>query len=133
MVFGQIWLLFMGIDNLIVAGFLSVKQLGYYALAISVTNYILQLPRSIGQAMFPRMAERFGETGEVASFAGYATDAQRLLAYMIVPIFVAGAFYAFPVLIRHALPEFKPRSRSSTSWSRAASSWRCATCRSRRC
>jgi len=108
MVFGQIWLLFMGIDNLIVAGFLSVKQLGYYALAISVTNYILQLPRSIGQAMFPRMAERFGETGEVASFAKYAIDAQRLLAYMIVPVFVAGAFYAFPVLIRHALPEFKP-------------------------
>jgi O-antigen/teichoic acid export membrane protein len=108
MVFGQIWLLFMGIDNLIVAGFLSVKQLGYYALAISVTNYILQLPRSIGQAMFPRMAERFGETGEVASFATYATEAQRLLAYMIVPVFVAGAFYAFPVLIRHALPEFKP-------------------------
>lgn len=108
MVFGQIWLLFMGIDNLIVAGFLSVKELGYYALAISVTNYILQLPRSIGQAMFPRMAERFGETGEVASFARYATDAQRLLAYMIVPVFVAGAFYAFPVLIRHALPDFRP-------------------------
>ncbi len=107
-VFGQIWLLFMGIDNLIVAGFLSVKELGYYALAISVTNYILQLPRSIGQAMFPRMAERFGETGEIASFARYAIDAQRLLAYMIVPVFVAGAFYAFPVLIRHALPEFKP-------------------------
>ncbi len=108
MVFGQIWLLFMGIDNLIVAGFLSIKELGYYALAISVTNYILQLPRSIGQALFPRMAERFGETGEVASFAAYATEAQRLLAYMIVPVFVAGAYYAFPVLIRHALPEFKP-------------------------
>jgi O-antigen/teichoic acid export membrane protein len=108
MVFGQIWLLFMGIDNLIVAGFLSIEQLGYYALAISVTNYILQLPRSIGQALFPRMAERFGETGEVASFATYAIDAQRMLAYLIVPVFVAGAFYAFPVLIRHALPEFKP-------------------------
>ena len=34
----QIWLLFMGIDNLIVAGFISVKELGYYALAVSVTR-----------------------------------------------------------------------------------------------
>ena len=108
LVFGQIWLLFLGIDNLIIAGFIGVKHLGYYALAVSVTSYILHLPRSIGQALFPRMAERFGETGDVTSFAHYAVDAQRLLAYMLVPAFVAGAFFLFPVLIRHALPDFQP-------------------------
>jgi len=108
LVFGQIWLLFLGIDNLIIAGFIDVEHLGYYALAVSVTSYILHLPRSIGQALFPRMAERFGETGDVTSFAHYAVDAQRLLAYMLVPAFVAGAFFLFPVLIRHALPDFQP-------------------------
>ena len=50
---GQIWLLFMSIDNLIVAGFISVKDLGYYALAVSVTGYVLHMPRSIGAALFP--------------------------------------------------------------------------------
>lgn len=108
MVFGQIWLLFMVIDNLIIAGFIGVKSLGYYALAVSVTDYVLQLPRSIGQALFPRMAERYGATGEVTAFARYAVDVQRLLAYMIVPLFVAGAFFVVPVLIRHALPAFAP-------------------------
>jgi len=108
MVFSQIWLLFMGIDNLIIAGFIDVKSLGYYALAVSVTSYILHLPRSISQALFPRMAERFGKTGDVTSLAPYAVDAQRMLAYMLVPIFVAGAFFFFPLVIRHALPEFRP-------------------------
>lgn len=108
MVFGQIWLLFLGIDNLIIAGFIDVEQLGYYALAVSVTTYVMHLPRSVGQALFPRMAERFGETGEIASFARYATQAQHLLAYLVVPVFLATAFYLIPVLIRHALPDFEP-------------------------
>ena len=108
MVFGQIWLLFMGIDNLIIAGFIDVEHLGYYALAVSVTTYVMHLPRSVGQALFPRMAERFGETGEIASFARYATQAQHLLAYLVIPVFLAGAYYLIPVLIRHALPDFGP-------------------------
>ena len=108
MVFGQLWLLFMGIDNLIIAGYLDIESLGYYALGVSVTGYVMHLPRSIGQALFPRMGELFGATGEVASLARYVTDAQRLLAYMLVPAFIGGAFFCIPVLIRHALPEFEP-------------------------
>jgi len=108
MIFSQIWLLFMGIDNLIIAGYIDVESLGYYALAVSVTSYILHLPRSIGTALFPRMAEQFGRTGDVASLARYVVDAQRALGFMIVPVFVAGAFFFFPVVIRHALPEFRP-------------------------
>lgn len=108
LVFGEIWLLFMGIDNLIIAGFIDVESLGYYALAVSVTSYILYMPRSIGQALFPRMAERFGQTGDVTSLARYATEAQQLLAFILVPVFVGGAFFALPVLIHHALPEFDP-------------------------
>ncbi|MDP2710632.1 MAG: oligosaccharide flippase family protein [Solirubrobacteraceae bacterium] len=108
MVFGQLWLLFMGIDVLIIAGFIDVESLGYYALAVSVTSYVMHLPRSVGQALFPRMAELFGATGDVSSLSRYVGEAQRLLAYMLVPVFVAGAYFAIPVLIRHALPEFEP-------------------------
>ncbi|HYI38506.1 MAG TPA: oligosaccharide flippase family protein [Thermoleophilaceae bacterium] len=105
---GQIWLLFMSIDNLIVAGFISVKELGYYALAVSVTGYVLHLPRSVGAALFPRMTETFGETGDVRSIRHFAVDTQRLLAYLLVPLFLGGAYFLVPVLIRHALPEFEP-------------------------
>jgi O-antigen/teichoic acid export membrane protein len=108
MIQGQIWLLFLTVDNLIVAGFLGVEELGYYALAVSVTSYVLFLPRSIGAALFPRMSERFGQTDDIASIQHYATDVQRLLAYMLVPAFVAAAYFGVPVLVRQGLPAFEP-------------------------
>jgi O-antigen/teichoic acid export membrane protein len=108
LVWGQLWLLFMGIDNLLVAAWINVENLGYYALAVSVTTYVLHMPRSIGVALAPRMAEAFGRTGDVADLRGYAVTAQRLLSYMLVPLFIAAIFFGLPVLIRHALPEFSP-------------------------
>jgi O-antigen/teichoic acid export membrane protein len=108
MIQGQIWLLFLTVDNLIVAAFLGVRDLGYYALAVSVTSYVLLLPRSIGAALFPRMTERFATAGDVGSIHHYATDVQRLLAYLLLPVFVAAAFFGVPVLIREALPAFEP-------------------------
>jgi O-antigen/teichoic acid export membrane protein len=111
MIHGQVWALFLAVDNLIVAAFLDVEQLGYYALAVSVTSYIMLLPTGIGAALAPRMAEHFGRTHDAGSIRHYATDVQRLLAYLFLPVLVAAAFFLMPVLIRHALPEFAPAIR----------------------
>ena len=108
LVYAQVWLLFQAADSLIVAGALSLRQLGYYALAGSVTQYLLYLPRSIGGAVFPRMAETWGRTGRLEDIHHYATEVQRLLAYVMVPLAVGAAFFTFPVLIRHLLPAFDP-------------------------
>ncbi len=108
MMSGQIWTLFLAVDSLIVASFLGVESLGYYSLALSVTAYILLLPKSVGAALFPRMAERFGKSQDIASIRHYATDVQRLLAYMLLPLATAAVFFLVPFLIRHALPEFVP-------------------------
>ena len=108
LIHGQIWYLFLAIDNLIVASFLDVRQLGFYALAVSVTNYILYLPKSIGATLFPRMTERFSSSGEVGSVRHFAVDTQRLLAFLLVPLFMGAAFYLLPVLIRQGLPDFVP-------------------------
>jgi O-antigen/teichoic acid export membrane protein len=105
---GQFWVLFLAVDNLIVAAFLSVTQLGYYSLACSATTYIMLLPKTIGGALGPRMAERFGKTNDAGAIGHYGTDVQRVLAYMLLPIAVALAFYGMPVLIRQTLPAFVP-------------------------
>lgn len=107
-VWGQLWILFTSIDNLLVAGLIDVRNLGYYALAVSVTTYLLHMPRSVGAVLAPRMSEEYGRTGDVASLQGYAINAQRLLAQMLIPLFLAATFFLLPVLIRHALPEFRP-------------------------
>jgi O-antigen/teichoic acid export membrane protein len=105
---GQLWYLFLAVDNLIVASVLDVRSLGFYALAVSVTSYILYLPKSIGATLFPRMTERFASSGDAGSVRHYATDTQRLLAYLLVPLFMGAAFFLLPVLIRQGLPSFAP-------------------------
>jgi len=105
---GQLWGLFLVVDNLIVAGFLSVRQLGYYALACSATTYIMVLPKSVAAALAPRMSERYGETGSASAVSRYSTGGQQLMAFMLLPVLVAGAFFFMPVLIRQALPAFAP-------------------------
>jgi O-antigen/teichoic acid export membrane protein len=108
MVQGQTWYLFLAIDNLIVAAFIDVKNLGYYALAVSVTSYVVLLPKSIGQALFPRMLERFAQSRDIRSIRHYATDVQRILAYLLVPPAIASLYFLLPVLVRQALPSFEP-------------------------
>ncbi len=108
LVYAQVSLLFTAIDSLIVAGALDVRRLGYYALAVSVTNYILYLPKSISGVLFPRMTEAFARTGDLATIHHYATEVQRALALALVPLAVAAGFFGFPVLIAHALPDFRP-------------------------
>ena len=54
------------------------------------------------------MTETFGEDRANRSIRHYAVDIQRLLAYMLVPLFLGGAFFLLPVLVRHMLPEFTP-------------------------
>lgn len=107
-VYSQAWVLFLAIDSLIVANFVGVDELGYYGLALSVTSYIILLPRTVVQTVFPRMQERYSASGEAGAIRHYARDTQLVLAFMLVPPFVAAAYFFVPVLIRQALPAFDP-------------------------
>jgi O-antigen/teichoic acid export membrane protein len=108
MIQGQSWQLFLAIDNLIVAAFINVTNLGYYALAVSVTSYVLFLPRGIGTALFPRMLERFAPSGDIRTIRHYITDVQRILSYLLLGPAIASLYFLLPVLIRQALPAFTP-------------------------
>jgi O-antigen/teichoic acid export membrane protein len=108
MIYSQIWQLFLAVDNLIVAGFIDVKNLGYYALAVSVTSYVLFLPKGIGAALFPRMLERYAPSGDIRSIRHYVTDVQRILTFLLIPPAIASLYFLLPVLIRQALPSFEP-------------------------
>lgn len=107
LIYSQIWLLFASVDSLIVARFIDVTNLGYYALAVSVTSYVMLLPNSIAIAIFPRMQEQFARR-EHDAVRQYVIDVQTLLALVLVPFFIAAVFFGLPVLIRQALPAFVP-------------------------
>jgi O-antigen/teichoic acid export membrane protein len=107
LVYSQIWLLFASVDSLIVARFADVTSLGYYALAVSVTSYVMLLPNSIATTIFPRMQEQHARR-EHDAVRKYVVDIQTVLGLVLVPLFIAAVFFGLPVLIRHALPAFVP-------------------------
>lgn len=108
MALSQIWLLFMAVDSLLVARLLNATSLGYYALATSVTSYIVLMPKSIATALFSRMQERYAPRSDAAAIRRYATDVQGILALLVLPVLVGGAFFLVPALVRQVLPAFIP-------------------------
>jgi O-antigen/teichoic acid export membrane protein len=106
--YSNIWILFISVDTLLVASLLSVKQVGYYSLAVSVNSYLLFLPRIVSSAIFPRMQETYGESEDAAAVRHYAWDVPRVLAFVFVPLMIAAAFFLLPVLVRAVLPAFVP-------------------------
>src|SRR3954447_16992204 len=106
--FTQTWALFMAADSVIVAGYIDVTHLGYYALAVSTTSYIILVPKGIGAALFPRIIERYAPTGDIRTIRHYATDVQRILTYALISPAIMALFFLLPVLVRQALPEFTP-------------------------
>jgi len=108
MALSQIWLLFMAVDTLLVARLLNATSLGYYAVATSVTSYIVLMPKSIATALFSRMQERYAPKEDAGEIRRYATDVQAILALLILPALVGAAFFLVPMLVRQALPAFIP-------------------------
>lgn len=110
--YSNLWVLFTSIDTLLVATFLDIKSVGYYSVAVSVNSYVLFLPRIVGGALFPRMQERFSAQNSVRAIRHYAVDVPRVLAYLLVPLLLAAAFFLLPVLVRQAMPSFTPGIRA---------------------
>lgn len=107
MIYSQLWLLFWSVDNLVVARFVDVTNLGYYALAVSVTSYVMLLPNSIATTMFPRMQERFARA-EMTELRHSVLAVQHVLGLVLVPVLVAVVFFTVPLLVRQALSSFEP-------------------------
>jgi O-antigen/teichoic acid export membrane protein len=54
------------------------------------------------------MLERYAQSQDIRSVRHYATDVQRILAYLLVPPAIASLYFLLPVLVRQALPAFDP-------------------------
>ncbi|MCP5004001.1 MAG: oligosaccharide flippase family protein [Planctomycetes bacterium] len=73
------------LDKLILSHVLSLKEYGYFALVIVVTNGLLSLSAPISQAIMPRMTALLSQ-GDEAAFLSLYRKATRFVAALIFPI-----------------------------------------------
>lgn len=94
------------VDRILILKFLSVKELGYYALGLMLVGILQKLPESIGEVMYPRVNEKWGQTGSVASLENYACVPAKLLS-MIMPLGIGVLIIILPIVTDLLLPKYK--------------------------
>ncbi|MCD6468893.1 MAG: oligosaccharide flippase family protein [Thermoplasmata archaeon] len=97
--------IFTTIDRLLILKFLDAKSLGVYSLGNLIFAPMLMIFTASNSVMYPRFAEKYGETGDPSSLRRYITVPMEYLA-AAVSVLVGGIYIALPLLVKVFLPEY---------------------------
>ncbi len=89
---GTLYGLLTTIDRWVTLTYLGLESLGHYSLAIMASSMLGVLPMAISQQMYPRMARRFGETGNARALQSMVV--RQSLFGSGVTILVMGVVYS---------------------------------------
>jgi O-antigen/teichoic acid export membrane protein len=97
-----LWLL---IDQSLVKEFLGDRGLGLYSTVLVAGGSMELLPQAVSQVIYPRMAEQYGRTHDLASILTMAIRPTMILVLGIVPVIASAWFLAAP-LTKLLLPKY---------------------------
>ncbi|MCD6238907.1 MAG: polysaccharide biosynthesis C-terminal domain-containing protein [Thermotogae bacterium] len=93
------------IDRLLILKFLDARSLGFYSLGNLVFAPLLMVFTASNSVMYPRFAERYGETGDPRSLKRYITVPMEVLS-SVMAVLVGAIYIALPLLTKVFLPEY---------------------------
>jgi O-antigen/teichoic acid export membrane protein len=94
------------IDRLLIIAFAGSVQLGYYSLGSLAITAIGYIPIAVNQVMYPKFAQRYGETGDPAALSGYLRIPAITIAHGMGLVLGLAAL-SLP-LVTVVLPEYSP-------------------------
>ena len=93
----------------LISYFFDTRSVGFYALALSVQNFIYWTPNAFSIVMFPRFQARYASSNdEVESLHSYLTKPLYGLGFFLLPVLLSAVYFVAPPLIEHALPAYGP-------------------------
>lgn len=110
MLAGLLYSLLTTVDRWVIVNRLGVEALGHYSLAILCVGALSLFPAVIAQQIYPRMAFRFGETGDPASLTPLVRQ-QALLTISATTPLLLGAALILPWFVVHWMPAYQPGIR----------------------
>jgi O-antigen/teichoic acid export membrane protein len=102
---GLLYEVFSTLDRWAILAYLGAEQLGYYSLAIIVSGVVRVLPRAVAQQIYPRMAKRYGETGNLKALKPLILR-EFILGTAVTICAVVGVSLLFPPFVRAFLPAY---------------------------
>ncbi|MEW6102056.1 MAG: oligosaccharide flippase family protein [Candidatus Omnitrophota bacterium] len=94
-------------DRILVGLLLSSTQLGYYGLAFASAKFIGLIPTAIGEALFPSLAEKYGQKQDIEHIRNYVVKPRLAFAY-IAPFIIGAAYFSVDLIILYFLPQYVP-------------------------
>ena len=96
------------IDRLMVITFLGEKQLGYFGLALLLTNLVSLVPAMASQVLFPRITNPYGSSGKnVEALRSFILTPPKILSTLL-PVLIGSLYFSLPLVIRVLLPAYIP-------------------------
>jgi O-antigen/teichoic acid export membrane protein len=94
-------------DRTIIATFMTVEDLGYFALAGIAMNALKVFPDSINQLLYPRIAHAYGKNGSSRCLRRFIWIGLFLNLVVMLPVALVG-WFALPYLVERFLPAYAP-------------------------
>lgn len=94
------------VDRVMIIRYLDSTRLGYYSIALTLCEALSRLPNAIIYTYFPKILEKYGETGEISSLREHF-EVPSLILSLCVGLFAGIAFMLIGILILNFLPAYK--------------------------
>jgi len=95
------------IAGIIVFSFLGKEAMGYYAVAMLASRFLVYLPNSVIRIFEPYIYQRYGETEDIVGLKKYLFKPTFIMAFLF-PIVMAYYYIMTTFFIRHFLPRYYP-------------------------
>lgn len=118
-----IYLIFVGLDKVFIASYFTEREMGLFTPAIQTTAGLSILPNSIFQVIYPRLCQRYGETGTIRSLMKLVMVPLKYLAIGLIPVFVLAIFLVGP-FVKIVLPNYVD-GIATAQWAIVAVYFRC--------
>ncbi len=99
--------LWTSIDRLVIIRYLDSRQLGYYALALTISKFLLIAQTGAYGILEPKIYQRYGEKSEIDGLRRIVLEPIIVLT-LIFPLIMGLAYIGSPYLIHLFLPKYLP-------------------------
>lgn len=107
-IFGLILMTFYNsIDRFFIIKYLDTRQLGYYALGLTVAKFLLIIQNGVYGVLEPKVYRLYGEKGEIGALKDIVWEPVYLMS-LFYPLLVGLAYIGVPYLLYLFLPNYLP-------------------------
>jgi len=104
---GLLYNIFLSIDRWLILSLLGLTSLGYYALGMTINEYLFRFSYTFGNVLSPSLVERYSERERVEDLRGMV-EVPMLIIARVAPAALGVVYFVSEGVIRTVLTSFEP-------------------------